>query len=194
MMRIEGSNPGLEVVEENNTVEVSVRSVIRATDLRIQVPRRSSLKLRCIHDGDVRVEDVEGDLEVTAASGSVSLMGISGSAVVHALNDDITVSFDAVAPDKAMAFSSMNGDIDITFPDGIGANLVFRSGYGEIFSDFTVDLMSGSREPTVEDTRAEGGRYRYKADKSIYGTIGGGGPEIQFKNLNGNIYLRKAGR
>jgi hypothetical protein len=31
-------------------------------------------------------------------------------------------------------------------------------------------------------------------DKTIYGTINGGGPEIQFSNFNGPIYIRKAGK
>jgi DUF4097 and DUF4098 domain-containing protein YvlB len=30
-------------------------------------------------------------------------------------------------------------------------------------------------------------------DKSVRGKINGGGQEIQFKNFNGNIYIRRAG-
>jgi hypothetical protein len=30
-------------------------------------------------------------------------------------------------------------------------------------------------------------------DKTVRGKINGGGPEIQFKDFNGNIYIRKAG-
>jgi hypothetical protein len=45
----------------------------------------------------------------------------------------------------------------------------------------------------VEDGRSQGGKYRVKVDKTVHGKINGGGPEIQFKDFNGNIYIRKAG-
>jgi DUF4097 and DUF4098 domain-containing protein YvlB len=45
----------------------------------------------------------------------------------------------------------------------------------------------------VEDNRGKGGKYKVKIDKNVRGTINGGGQEIQFKNFNGNIYIRKAG-
>ncbi len=46
---------------------------------------------------------------------------------------------------------------------------------------------------SVEDDRGKGGKYRVKIDKTVKGTINGGGQEIQFKNFNGNIYIRRAG-
>ena len=45
----------------------------------------------------------------------------------------------------------------------------------------------------MEDDRGKGGKYRVKVDKTVKGTINGGGQEMQFKNFNGNIYIRKAG-
>jgi DUF4097 and DUF4098 domain-containing protein YvlB len=194
MIRIQNRSTGLSISEENNKVEIETSSHTRAVDLDIRVPHRSSLKLATVNDGEILVEDVAGDLEVVNTNGSVALKRISGSAVVHALNEDVTVTFDQVSPEKAMAFSSMNGDIDVTFPADLRANLVMRSVEGEIYSDFEIDLKPGAREPIVEDRRSEGGKYRVRIDKSILGTINGGGPEIQFKNFNGNIYIRKAGR
>jgi hypothetical protein len=194
MIRIENRSTGLSVVEENNTVEIDTSSHTRAVDLDIQVPRRTSLQVATVNDGEIVVENIVGDLEVINTNGSVDLRHISGSAVVHALNDDIKVTFDQVSPDKAMAFSSMNGDIDVTFPGDIKANLVMRSREGEIYSDFEIILAPGSREPIVEDERSTGGAYRVRIDRSISGTLNGGGPEIQFKNFNGSIYIRRAGR
>jgi hypothetical protein len=31
-------------------------------------------------------------------------------------------------------------------------------------------------------------------DRSIYGTINGGGPDFELRTFNGNIYLRKSAR
>jgi hypothetical protein len=69
-----------------------------------------------------------------------------------------------------------------------------RSDRGDVFSDFDVRLATAAlSQPIVEDHRSNGGKYRVKIDKTVRGTINGGGPEIQFTNFNGQIYIRKAG-
>ena len=192
MKRIGGSGPGIEVVESSNVVEIESNSFNRPVDLDIQVPRRTSLNLSTVNDGDVRVENVQGEIEVKDLNGEVTLTGIAGSAVVHALNGEIKVVFSEVSPDKPMSFSSMNGDIDVTFPAGFKANLVMQSQNGEVFTDFDVKMETRTSAPAVEDARSKGGKFKVKVDKAVYGTVNGGGAEVRFKNFNGDIYIRRA--
>src|SRR5229473_148309 len=132
-------------------------------------------------------------LSVDDINGSVTLNNISGSAVAHALNGHVHATFTRVNPQKAMAFSSLNGDIDVTFPADLKANVSIRSDQGDVFSDFDVQLRATASSPVVEDNRGKGGKYRVKIDKTVHGTINGGGPEFQFTNFQGQIYIRKAG-
>lgn len=192
MRRIVNSSSGLMVEEENNVMSVGTGFMNHTVDLTIQVPLRTSLKLKCLNDGDINVEQVEGEIEANNTNGSVTLAGVSGSAVVHALNGTVKVNLLKVEPNKAMSFSSLNGNIDVTLPADIRASVNMRTDMGEIYSDFEIKLQE-SPKPVVEDARPRGGRYRVRIDKGISGTINGGGPEIQFKNFNGNIYIRKAG-
>jgi DUF4097 and DUF4098 domain-containing protein YvlB len=194
MKRLQIATTGLTVTEENNVVEVGVASHSRSVDLVIQVPIRTSLKHGCVNSGDIKVERVEGDIEANNVNGSVTLTGISGSAVAHALNGGIVVVFTQVVPGKTMSFSSMNGKIDVSFPENIKAKVVMKTDNGEIFSDFDIQLDPATRQPVVEDSRGQGGKYRVRVDKAVYGTINGGGPEIHFTNFNGSIYIRKAGK
>jgi len=113
--------------------------------------------------------------------------------VAHALNGHVLVTFNRIDPQKSMAFSSLNGDIDVTFPADLKANVSLRTDNGEVYSDFDVRVQPTAPQQTVEDNRGKGGKYRVKVDKTVKGTINGGGQEIQFKNFNGNIYIRKAG-
>jgi hypothetical protein len=89
-----------------------------------------------------------------------------------------------------MSFSTMNGTIDVTLPADIKANLKMKSDNGEIWSDFDIKL-TGSAQPQVDDQRGKGGRYRVRLDKTVYGTINGGGPELQFVTYNGSILIHK---
>jgi len=191
MKRLFNPNTGLHVTEENNVVDVGTSSYNNPVDLNIQVPRKTSLKLHCVNDGDIKVSGVQGEIEVNDVNGAVTLTGVAGSVVAHALNGDLVVSLSEVTPDKPMSFSSLNGKIDVTFPASLKANVVIKSDNGEIFSDFDIKVDSNTRPPLVEDSRGKGGKYRVRIERAIYGTINGGGPEIQFKGFNGNIYIRK---
>ena len=191
--RLAISTTGLSVEEENNEVNINTESYMHAIDVTVSVPVHTSLKLRAVNDGDIVVTGVDGDLDVDDVNGSVTLTNVSGSAVAHALNGHLHATFTRVDPQKAMAFSSLNGDIDVTFPADLKANVSIRSDQGDVFSDFDVQMKAATAQPVVEDNRGHGGKYRVKIDKTVHGTINGGGPEIQFRNFQGQIYIRKAG-
>jgi DUF4097 and DUF4098 domain-containing protein YvlB len=191
--RLNISTTGLTVEEENNEVRVSTESWARTIDVTITVPVHTSLKLRAVNDGDIVVTGVDGELDVDDVNGSVTLNNISGSAVAHALNGKLLATFAHVNPQKPMAFSSLNGDIDVTLPADVKANVSIRSDRGDVFSDFDVQLQTSAPQQVVEDGRGKGGKYRVKIDKTVHGTINGGGPEYQFTNFQGQIYIRRAG-
>jgi len=193
MKRIPVSGTGLSVEEENNEVRISTDSFMRAVDLSISVPIHTSLKLSAVNAGDIVVTGVDGELDVNDVNGSVTLNNVSGSAVAHALNGRLLATFSRVNPQKPMAFSSLNGDIDVTFPADLKANLSLKSDRGEIFSDFDVQVQASAPQQIVEDGRGHGGKYLVKIDKAVHAAINGGGPELQFTNFNGGIYIRKAG-
>lgn len=191
--RIPINTTGLSAQEENNQVEIGVDSMGRAIDLEVTVPYRTSLILRSVNQGDIKVSGVNGELDVNNVNGAVTLSDVSGSAVAHALNGRVLVTFRAVNAGKPMAFSSLNGDIDVTFPADLKAKVSFRSDRGEVYSDFDIKMATEPPPQIVEEKRDKKGKYVVKIDKTVRGTIGGGGQEIQFTNFQGDIYVRKAG-
>ena len=73
----------------------------------------------------------------------------------------------------------------------VKANVKLRSDQGDVFTDFDVQLTASKEAPVVNDTRQSDGRYRIEVDRTLYGTINGGGPEFEFRSYNGNVYLRR---
>lgn len=191
MRQIETVTTGLTVEEENNLMEINIESFKRAVDLTIQVPSSSSLELSTFNNGDIVVENVNGEIEVNNHNGALKLSGVSGVVVANTFNGDVTVNFIKVTPEKPMSFSTWNGDIDITFPADVKANVKMKSERGDIYSDYEIKITA-TPPSAVEDKRKEGGKYRISFGEYISGTINGGGPEFQFTNYNGNIYIRKA--
>lgn len=184
------SNNSLEFSAEEYNNEVYVRSTPHGTtDFEIEVPKNFSLKISTINKGDIYVENVNGTMDVSNINGKITLKDISGSVSADALNKDIVVNFIKVTPNAPMAFSSMNGDIDITFPKNFKADLKMKSDRGEIFTDF--DLKTKPNSSTVtKGENSKGNAFRVKVEKWIMGSINGGGSEVLFKNFNGDVIIR----
>ena len=194
MKRIKPTGSGLVAEEENNVVTVSTGPSEHEVDLLVQVPVNTSLKLNAIDDGDILVENVEGEIEVNNVDGDVKLTKVSGTIVAHTVDGDLTISILKVNPGKAMSFSSLDGDIDVTFPADFKASVKVHSNNGEIYSDFDVQPAAATHTPVVKDERAKGGKFSVQVDKGVTGNINGGGLEVQFKTFDGDIYIRKAGK
>jgi DUF4097 and DUF4098 domain-containing protein YvlB len=191
MHRLETRGTGLSVEENDNEYHIGVGSMNRTVDLTIQVPFNTSLKLRCLNDGDIKVEHVSGEIDVDDLNGGVKVLNVSGAVVAHSLNADVIVTLDQVTPGKAMSFSTMNGDVDVTLPADVKARVKLKSDNGEIYSDFDVHPEANPGAPSVSETHGKDGRYHIQFDKGTFGSINGGGPEMQFTTFNGKIYLRK---
>jgi DUF4097 and DUF4098 domain-containing protein YvlB len=192
MIRIPVYSTSLEVVENNNRVEISTESWKRTIDVSIKVPRNTSLKLHCVNQGDIHVQGVSGELDVNNVNGSVTLKNVSGSTIAHALNGDVTVTFDSVYSDKPMSFSSLNGDVDVTFPPGVKCDVKIKNDMGDVFSDFDIERVEKPVEMYEENDEDGDGKYRVRVERTFHGTINGGGPEFFFKNFNGDILIRSS--
>lgn len=190
MKQLTGSSSGLEVEEEGNVVQINTQSWKAATDLVIQVPVASSLEIQSSMDGAVVVEGVSGEIDINNINGPVTLTNVSGNTLVHTVNGDITVVLTRVAAGKPLSFSTMSGDIDVTLPADVKANLKMKSEQGEIYSDFDIDM---TRQParTEAAAKTEQGKYRIAFDKSLFGLVNGGGQEISFNTFGGDIYIRR---
>jgi DUF4097 and DUF4098 domain-containing protein YvlB len=191
MHRIDMNTTGLTVEEAENIVTVGTRGFSDNIDVSIQVPYATSLKLHAVNGGDIVVDHVSGEIEIDNTNGNATATHISGAAIIHALNGKVQATLDKVTADKAMSFSSLNGDIDVTLPADTKARVKMKSDNGEIYSDFDIRIDPSSRQPVVEDNRSGRGKYRVRFEKAMYGAINGGGPEMQFTTFNGNVYIRK---
>ncbi|MBN2207319.1 MAG: DUF4097 family beta strand repeat protein [Candidatus Aminicenantes bacterium] len=189
MKRIPAGGSGLTIEEEDNVVSIQTEGWKLAYDLTIQAPFNSSLKLETTNDGDILVENISGELEIENVNGSIHLVGVTGSVVTSTVNGEIQVTLLKAAPGKAMSFTTMNGDIDVTLPADAKATVKAKSERGDIYTDF--DLALRKVEPKAEEARKESGRYRVSFERPVVGDIGGGGPEFSFSTFNGDIYLRK---
>ena len=189
MKRISPKNSfDITAKEDNNVVTVENNDVNKAVELTLKVPQNVKLKLSTINNGEIEVENVQGELEINNVNGAIKCTGINGSVVASTVNGNVITTFTAVNDKAPMAFTTLNGNVDVSFPTNAKNNVKLKSERGEIFTDFDIDI--DKTEPKTE-TKKEAGMYQLKLDDWIIGKINGGGPEVLMTNMNGNIYVRK---
>ena len=181
---------GFRVTEEGNRVKISSDSPNRSISFEIEAPSHSNLQLHSVNGGDILVENVEGDLDISNVNGGITLKDVGGSVNAGTTNGSVRATMTRVTAQKEMAFTSLNGTVDVTLPPATKANLRLRSDHGDVYSDFDVQLSPSA--PVVEENRSGGnGRYRISRNRSIVGSINGGGPEFELRTFNSNVYVRK---
>ncbi|AOS43942.1 hypothetical protein Verru16b_01002 [Lacunisphaera limnophila] len=138
-----------ELIEKDNIASISIAGdnlwATHGAEFEIQVPRNTNLVIRTEIGGDLDVEGVEGDLDISCMNGEVNLTDIASSAVVNSMNGEIRASFKH-APVKAVSLSSMNGEIDVHLPGDTKANLRMRTHNGSIRTNFPAGVLATKTE------------------------------------------------
>ena len=189
--RIPNTSSGLTIEENDNVVVVATDFSRHHSDLMISVPRQTSVHAKTFGgNGDLTVTGVTGEHELGNMNGDITATDIAGTIVATSTNGDIHVSMTSITAGKALSFSSFNGDINVTLPANVKADLVVNSNQGDVWTDFDI-TMQPQQAQTLENQAGNGKPYRVRMQREMRGTIGGGGPEVRFKTFNGDITLRK---
>lgn len=192
-MRRIGSTGGLDVraEEHDNVVRINSGSMEnKLAGLIIKVPRNTArIDVGTVMGGEITVTDVSGKVEISNVNGGITATGISGSVVANTVNGNVIVKFKSLDASAAMAYSSLNGKIDITLPADVKANVKLKSGHNNIFSDFDIAVEKSTAQL---ETKNEDHFYQIRIDDWVKGKINGGGPEIMMESQFGSIYIRKA--
>lgn len=153
-------------------------------DFTLRVPQRTAVVLKTVNNGDVTVRNTAGDFDLSNVNGGVRVTGASGSGRAHTVNGRVAVEF-ASSPQAESYFGSINGDLEVTLPRDLSADLRVTTFNGQVYTDFDV---TGLPQRAFTTTK-HGDKTIYRADKFAGFRIGNGGPEIQFDTFNGDVRI-----
>lgn len=187
LTKISSGTLDVSAEERNNKVTISTNSYRRSINLTIRVPQNFSLYLSAVNDGDITVDNVNGEFEIKNVNGEITMTNISGTVNANTTNGKLKIGFNKIDANTNMALSSFNDDIDITLPKTAKATIKAKTDNGEVYTDF--DMALEKKSPKVE-TNTRSNTYRVKVEQWVYGKINGGGPEIMMKSFNGDIIVR----
>jgi hypothetical protein len=186
MHRIQKNILDISAEVNGNIVNLLCRTTGKTVDFDIKIPKRFSLKLKSLNNGNVEIINLSGDIVIENTNGDIALENISGSAVLSSVYGKISASFREVKPNMPMMLTSFEGDITLTLPVSVNASLRIKSDKGEIMSDF--DIVPSRRKPVVTDMEST---KVYTLEDLVTGAINSGGPEYVISSYTGNIYIKK---
>jgi len=190
----------LDISQDANTVRLYVDGPFRCRDggirmhgrqgyqvrydFELQVPPDTTVSLKTVNDGEIKVEGTAGDYDVENINGGIQMAEVSGSGRVYALNGRVHVLF-RENPRAASSFGSLNGEVRVSFQPGLAADLRFKTFNGGVFTDFPVTYLP------VQAAAGErrDGKFVYKSNEWSSVRVGRGGPELSFDAFNGNIRI-----
>ena len=153
---------------------------------KLKVPKNVSLEAKTINRGDVLVQNVDGPVKACNVNGKVDIRNARKVLQASTVNGDVTINF-LESPKEAIDFHTVNGDFNFQLPKDFSAKVYFDSMNGDMFTAFDYQPMS----PKVEKS-TENGKFKIGTKTGV--EIGSGGPELSFKSINGNVYLKKSTR
>ena len=187
LKRISSGTMDLEVAENDNVVKVSSGSWNNNMNLEIEVPTGFDMKVATYNDGDLVIDNIQGEIELTNYNGEITATNISGSVVATTYNGEIKATFNKVTEGAPMSFSTFNGDVDLTFPATLKASLKMRTDQGEILTGFELAVKKSG--PVQNKSEKNG--FKVTIDEWVKADVNGGGPEFSIKTYNGDIKVKK---
>jgi hypothetical protein len=157
-------------------------------NLTLRVPANVNLVVSSVSNGDIKVENITGNINARHVNGPITLTGVAGNAQATTVNGRIDVFYKA-NPTADARFKTINGNVNVHYAPQINANVAFKTLNGQFYTDLSeVELMPVQ---VVKNSEGRGEGTIFRINKSNSYKIGAGGPALSFETLNGNIYLKK---
>lgn len=143
----------------------------------VRVPRGLQKVEISSASSEVRVSKLEAPLVVNVKTGSIKLEDVRGEARTGIFNGDTEVIYggDGAGRGSQQEFSSVNGDIDVTFAAETNADLTAEVVQGDIEVDDSLGLRVQKR----------------MVGRKVEGRVGEGGETLSIKSVNGSIKIKK---
>jgi DUF4097 and DUF4098 domain-containing protein YvlB len=199
----EGRDAALISVEDSssgNTVDVRVQyprncRCNASINFEISVPQGADLNFASIStaSGDIKVQNVTGNLNLRSASGNVTVQQAVGRVVATSASGDVRVTdvagsisastasgnvearMNSISGSDSMEFSSASGDVRVWAPQSLDADVTLTTSSGSLDSDFALQMEEHEHGPA----------------RSAHGRVGSGARSLRISTASGNVSLKR---
>jgi DUF4097 and DUF4098 domain-containing protein YvlB len=125
-------------------------------------------------DGNTRIENMTGRVEVRAVNGTVQASGMTRDVRLSSVNGSVEAHLGAVGASSKVEADTVNGPLTLWFPPATGLRLSAQTLNGEILSTFPFPAHN------------EGHRFG-PFNKQYSGSVGNGDVQVKMRSVNGQL-------
>ncbi len=176
---VKGVKGDLETRTQSADVEVRDAGRIDVESLSGDVTVQGVSGESMIHtvSGDIDLANARGDVEIETVSGDIELRDVVARQIrTHTTSGDVDFS-GQILPDGRYEYNTHSGEIRLTLPADVGAQLNVATFNGGIESDFPITLKAGDH-----------------GNKRLSFSLGQGTARITAETFSGDITLSSSGR
>ena len=157
-------------------------------NFKLKIPAGTRLIASTINDGDVTIQNMEGDINAKNINGSIILTNLRGKTKARTINGDVLIDYQQkpVGPSK---FYTLNGDIRANFNLNLDATVAFKSYNGDLYTN----IHQMSQQPLkVEKSEVKDGHgIKYKIGEVTEFVFRQGGTYLDFETFNGDVFIKE---
>ena len=168
----------IEVETSSNSVEIRthypdhhIQDNAASVHYTLHVPQNARLDRIDLVNGSLNVQKVTGEIDANLVNGKLRASDLAGEADLATVNGTIDADYTSLNNVRDIKLKSVNGTINLTLPQSPNAQVSASVVNGSITTDFPLTVKG------------------HLVGKSLNGTLGSGGLQIELNNVNGGIHI-----
>lgn len=184
---VNNSMMNLEISEQDNHVDIESEESTYHVDLTVRVPQKSTVKAELYEGEKLSVSNVSGAIELETWRGDIVASGISGPIVAETHQNPIVVIFNQFNGENPTSLTTYSGDIDISLPTDIKAQVNVQNYQGKILSGIASEFKA-TEGIERNDKR---NKQQIVIGGQMSAKVNGGGQNISLITYSGDVYVRE---
>ena len=170
-------NMRIEVESSSNSVDIETKFPGHTNNnpggvhYTLHVPQNARIDKVNLVNGSLTVQKLSGEINANLVNGKVRASELQGTADLATVNGTLEANYSSLNNVREIKLGSVNGRVDLLLPQSPNAGVTASVVNGSISTDFPLTVK---------------GRF---VGKSMSGTLGSGGVQIELNNVNGSIHV-----
>jgi len=168
----------IEVNSSGNSVEIETKYPHRLVNnnpgyvhYTLHVPQNARVDKIDLVNGSLTVQKISGEVNANLVNGKLRASDLAGTADLATVNGTVDANYASLNNVREIKLSSVNGSVDLLLPQSPNADVSASTVNGGISTDFPLTVKG------------------HFVSKSMSGTLGSGGVQIELNNVNGSIHI-----
>lgn len=170
-MQIEVNGSGNSVEIETKYPHHLVNNNPGGVHYTLHVPQNARIDKIDLVNGSLTVEKLSGEVRASLVNGKVHASDLTGTSDLATVNGALDASYASLSNVREIKLESVNGSIDLRLPPSPNADVSASNVNGGMSTDFPLTVKG------------------HFGSKSMSGTLGSGGVNIELNNVNGSIHI-----